>query len=541
MNSKKTTLPLLILSLLVLTGCNPISSQSSSSLSQSTSSPSSTSSNHSSSQSSSTTKSGATSSGTGSTNSSGQSDSRNGVFQFYAINDFHGSILENNSGYYYEGGLSRVGGFLKARKDADPDHTFIISSGDMWQGSLESNSNYGACITEAMNYIGFDSMTLGNHEFDYGQSYIEQNEAAANFPFLAGNIMKWNGGATSTPWSKSQISTVVERGGLKVGIIGMIGEGETTSITSKNVSDITFVNPENLVENEALRLRNEVGCSIVVLSIHDDYSSVYGSWSKSNSLKTYLDGVFCAHTHRVQNYLTDDGVPLLQAACNGEDVSHFELTVTNGSVTCTQNEVLAADTTWSENAGIQNIENKYIGTTDFIAKSTASCGNLVGSFTSSTIADASCKAIYEKYHGTYPNLVLAMENSQRASVPSGKLTYSTLYKATPFTNNIVIMKALGKEIINEASYGQHTYTGDTTSYGTLDSNTYYTIAVIDYVAYHQSVNKQYNYFPDLNTHPEDVLAEFNTYPVDVTFDYFKTLGGTINASSFTGSGYNIYA
>ena len=75
----------------------------------------------------------------------------------------HGSILENSSGTYYEGGLAKVGGKLKEFKAADPDHTFIISSGDMWQGSMESNLNEGALITEAMNNIGFDSMTLGNH------------------------------------------------------------------------------------------------------------------------------------------------------------------------------------------------------------------------------------------------------------------------------------------------------------------------------------------------------------------------------------------
>ena len=71
--------------------------------------------------------------------------------------------MENSSGTYYEGGLAKVGGKLKEFKAADPDHTFIISSGDMWQGSMESNLNEGALITEAMNNIGFDSMTLGNH------------------------------------------------------------------------------------------------------------------------------------------------------------------------------------------------------------------------------------------------------------------------------------------------------------------------------------------------------------------------------------------
>jgi 2',3'-cyclic-nucleotide 2'-phosphodiesterase (5'-nucleotidase family) len=164
---------------------------------------------------------------------------------------------------------------------------------------------------------------------------------------------------------------------------------------------------------------------------------------------------------------------------------------------------------------------------------------LSGFLTKYTIANAGCKAIYEKYKKNHSDLALAMENSQRASLSSGTISYSSLYKATPFMNKIVIMKVLGQDITNEAAYNK-TYTGDTTTYGTLNASTYYTVAVIDYLAYHQSIYKSYDYFPSLVD--TNIIAEYNAYPVDITFDYFASLSGTISSSSFadTATGFNLY-
>lgn len=507
--------------------------QSTSTTPASSSSSGRTSTSNSTSSSSSATASSSSSSGSASSSSS---PSKDGVYKFYAVNDFHGSILEN-SGYYYEGGLAKVGGKLKALKAADPDHTFIISSGDMWQGSLESNSNYGALVTKVMNNIGFDSMTLGNHEFDYGQSYIATNRKAANFPFLAGNILTYANGTKGSAWTGSDISTVVSRGGIKVGIVGMIGEAQTTSITSKNVSDLYFDNPKSYAETEAARLRNSEGCDIVILSLHDPIAVPEG-W-ESSGLKSYFDGIFCAHSHQKEVDLSS-GVPYLQGICNGEAISHFELTLTSGVVSCTNYEVISASSSWAEDSEILAIEKGYIGTEEFTTLANKTCGTLSGSLTKYTVANAGCKAIYEKYQSTYSNLACALENSQRASIPSGTISYSTLYKATPFMNHIVIMKVLGQDIMNEAAYNK-TYTGDTATYGTLNSSTYYTIAVIDYLAYHQSVDKVYDYFPSLVD--SNIIAEYNAYPVDITFDYFASLSGTIYATSFADSatGFNLYA
>ena len=61
--------------------------------------------------------------------------SEDGVYDFYCVNDFHGSILERDDSYY-ESGIKKYFSKLKQLKEADPEHTFIFSAGDMFQGSL---------------------------------------------------------------------------------------------------------------------------------------------------------------------------------------------------------------------------------------------------------------------------------------------------------------------------------------------------------------------------------------------------------------------
>ena len=165
-----------------------------------------------------------------------------GLFRFYSVNDFHGSVLPNG----YEKGLLSYFSFLADEVDRDPEHTIILSAGDMYQGSYESNSNYGALLTETMNAVPFDAMTLGNHEFDYGLDRLYANIERANFPMLAGNIVHYY---SKESWGKTELSTIVEKGGAKIGIIGMIGEGQTTSINAKIVRELEFTSPKQLTLN----------------------------------------------------------------------------------------------------------------------------------------------------------------------------------------------------------------------------------------------------------------------------------------------------
>ena len=185
----------------------------------------------------------------------------------------------------------------------EQENTLLISQGDMWQGSVESNKTKGNLITEWMNDLGFVSMTLGNHEYDWSSEYIEFNDEIADFPILAINVREV---ATNERPDYLDASTVVEKGGAKIGIIGAIGDCYS-SISGSLVRDVEFLVGEeltDLVKEESIRLKEEEKCDFIIYSVHDDFSSYDLTLSRDG----YVDLVLEGHTHRNYQMMDEYGV-----------------------------------------------------------------------------------------------------------------------------------------------------------------------------------------------------------------------------------------
>ncbi|MDR0934807.1 MAG: 5'-nucleotidase C-terminal domain-containing protein [Erysipelotrichaceae bacterium] len=411
------------------------------------------------------------------------------TIDFYAINDFHGAIEYNES--YGEPGLAKVGGYLKTQRDAAPDNTVILSSGDMWQGTYESYYNHGKVITESMNNIGFVSMSVGNHEFDWGSQDITYNAEFADFPMLGANIMNYPDITTKSDITESYV--IVNRGHLKIGVIGAIGQDQITSINSFYTKDVYFADPTPIIKDLSTKLRNDEKCDMVVLSIHTGKDSV----DRSLATGGYVDAVFCAHTHQVESEKVS-GVPFIQGGTKGERISHVKLSYDYATkeVTCDTYTNIAKYKIMEQNPDqeIRTIINSYS------AASSAAGDVNVGTFTYdadrySTLPNMSTYTIAQESIKQGHNITLAMTNYARESIYAGTITYKDLFKGLPFDNYIYIVRAMGSDIIRELGYGNFIYRVDET---TINENEYYTIAVIDYLLWHQNVNKIYDYFPHFN-------------------------------------------
>ena len=85
------------------------------------------------------------------------------VLTIVGTNDIHGQILPAEG----RGGMAAMSGYVEALR-ATRDEVLLIDTGDMWQGTFESNINEGAAVTEIFNEMGFIAAAVGNHEFDFG-------------------------------------------------------------------------------------------------------------------------------------------------------------------------------------------------------------------------------------------------------------------------------------------------------------------------------------------------------------------------------------
>lgn len=469
---------------------------------------------------------------------------------FYAINDFHGAVKEKGN----QMGILNLGTYLKGKKAQG--NTVLINSGDGFQGSVESNYNRGALLADCWNDIKFDCFTLGNHEFDWGQDPIKENKARASTldgyktPYLCANVYDWD------PTSKAAGSTHRDDlgdlytvrtldNGLKVGIVGVIGSDQWASICSSFVSDITFIDPVEVIKNVSDTLRVQENCDVVVASVHAGQDTVLNTGLTDISTvsgKRYVDAVFCAHTHRLES-ATENGVIFTQNDDKGENISKITLKVdangsvyTSGNLSTIATNAVKAEVNGNYDATIKSITDSYLAECATLADEVLT--TFSGRFYSSDVLPMLVTdAMVEACDEAEIKIDIAMCNSARASLYSGSHTYGDLYEALPFDNTVYVMSVSGDDIINEAKYNLFTrVTKDA-----IVSGKTYTIAVIDYLAVHQNAyTHSYNYFPSGDFKNAKIITKSNGVPYlyrDITADYLRKRE-TVYSSNYSKDTWN---
>lgn len=423
----------------------------------------------------------------------------------FGINDFHGAINEN----YKEAGIANIGTFIK-QKTSKPN-TLFIDSGDTFQGSLESNYNKGKLIAEVYNNAKISARTVGNHDFDWGTEAIKNNVKIATYPNLAANVyaFDWKNKKDKNEQLKDFgkcCATYVLDNGLKVGIIGTIGEDQITSISTQLVENITFTNQTKAIQNISDFLRVDKQCDIVIASSHSSFEQMnsFEITKTSNvSKKRYVDVVLNAHTHKSETY-TVNNVKFVQFGANGEQIGEVKLYFnfeTNQLV-----DLSTSISNYSKVDILDEIENsidpeiKVI--VDRYAEETKDLGsqvlttNLSGSFYSSEqLPNLMAEAIYNEAVNEGYTVDFAYTNAGRASHYNPTMTYSDLYNIFPFDNEIPVIEVTGKEAANMLRFKNNIYRANPNL--SIRYEGVYKVACLDYLAFHCDNNRLYDNFPNI--------------------------------------------
>ncbi len=192
-----------------------------------------------------------------------------------ATSDLHGAIepYRASSDAPRVGGVQGLSGYLNSLRELHGARLLLIDGGDLFQGTLASNLSKGRAVIDAYNLLGYDAVAIGNHEFDFGAETpgsadllgaLKARIGEARFPFLGINVYE-RGTHRRAAWAKP--SVLLDKGGVKIGVIGA-ATPETTRVTRpQNVTTLEFRDPVALVVAEARRLRAE-GARLIVLTMH---------------------------------------------------------------------------------------------------------------------------------------------------------------------------------------------------------------------------------------------------------------------------------
>lgn len=434
------------------------------------------------------------------------------VIDIFGLNDFHGALARDEEAKHP--GISRLNTLLLNKREENKGGTVFIASGDMWQGSADSNLTRGKIVNETMNYMGFEAMTLGNHEFDWSIAQIEANHAEAEFPYLGSNIVYKDSGERV---SFVDDSPLIERDGVKIGIIGTMGSDLENTVQSNLIDGIEFDLVTTYVEDEAASLRAQ-GADIVVLSAHDSWVSSALRPERSILLdNNVIDAVFAGHQHVYDKQLVN-GIPILQTNAYGRGVMHtqFRFDKDTKELKLGTHDVIENifDMELTEETVTKQIYNYYYQEFKIDDIKNEVVGTLRNrELDRMAIAKLAVQVMHDSYQdegvvGAYHNINGGVRVEK---MPKGKITYGQIYQAFPFDNEIYIVRITGLRLKGlMAAGGNHAYYFSIKP-EEIQDGTFYKVATISFI-YEQSGS---------SVGGEPYTNQW-TYTRDLIADYFRT-------------------
>jgi uncharacterized repeat protein (TIGR02543 family) len=383
------------------------------------------------------------------------------------LNDLHGSIEKKDS----EIGLAYIANYVEGFRNRNPKGTILLAGGDMFQGSALSNYYQGRSTLEIMNTMGFDAMVLGNHEFDWGldvvTGYFDGNteNGEASFPLLGANVF-YQG--TTNIVEHIDPYTIIERDGIKIGIIGTMGYGLEQSIAQSRIDGFVFASPSDYIETYATHLRTEEDVDYVFALTHDpgDLNQTVAGFTGDAK----VDIIFNAHSH--SRYTTTiNNTSIIQSGSNGKYVGTITIDLTTNGITM-KNEASSADF-YKANADVQTLIDTYKAETDTLFNTEiiqsgayASQTHLSNWLTDLMVAKTGADIAFHNYGGTRTYI------SEDESITLGKL-----YQIFPFDNIIKTVELDGSAINTFINKGN----AYSTTVSEFQTGTKYLVATNDYL------------------------------------------------------------
>ena len=381
------------------------------------------------------------------------------AFQAIGAADFsHLVVIHTNDTHGYDQQADGVYGMaavaaLKQEYEAKGKDVLLVDAGDAIQDHNLVNLSQGATAIAFMNAAGYDAMTLGNHEFDYGQDVTLERAAEADFPFLSCNILV---DATGKPFVRPY--TIVKKGGVTVGIIGITTPETAGATNPKHVYGLTFLDGQDLydaVQSNVDYLRG-AGCDLIVALGHVG-SEPISEGHRSDDILRHVQGIdlfIDGHDHRVKNYRVD-GVLL---AATGSHLANIGV-------------VSYADGQWQEQnlpygafakedeavkalvdkaaADVQAELSRPIGTADIMLDGSRPKVRMEETNLGDFIADAVLwqARMATAAEGTSIDGAVVNGGGLRASIPAGAVTQGGIQSVLPYRNQVCVVTMTGQTLL----------------------------------------------------------------------------------------------
>ena len=211
-------------------------------------------------------------------------------------NDTHSRIdpYPDNGPNAGRGGVAARMRLIKQIRESE-EHVLLFDAGDIFQGTPYFNFFKGALEMKAMQMMGYDAATMGNHDFDEGVENFDTQLKHVKFPFVVANYDFQQ----TVLRNKIKPYTVFIRGGIRIGVFGL-GINPAGLIPDKLFGAIVYHDPIAKAKQMVQMLRMEESCHYVVCLSHLGYA--YDDLNRVSDMRLAevvdgIDLIIGGHTH----------------------------------------------------------------------------------------------------------------------------------------------------------------------------------------------------------------------------------------------------
>lgn len=412
------------------------------------------------------------------------------------------------------GSMARLATLMReARRESK--HLLLLDGGDVLQGEpVTYYSNYvdtlrSNAVTVAMNYLGYDALTIGNHDIEPGHGTYDRLVQEARFPVLGANVLDTQSGK---PYFRPY--KMFKRGGLRIAVLGLTTPAIPQWLPEHLWSGMRFVDIIESAKQWVPQIQREERPDVLIALIHSGLTNDNAEYLENAGERLArevggIDLILTGHDHRQTNqYIhraSGDSVLIMNAANHLDRVSDVRLGYRKqgGKWQRTRVEGKFVEVTpYAIDSAYTRLMKPYEeGTLAFLGQSVGRLPRPVNAREALVGASPYLEVVHRMQLATVKaDISFAAPLSIGARLEAGELFARDLFKFCPFSNHLYAMELTGAEI---KGYLEHSYAG--------------------WVSGMQS--------------PEDALIAFR--PGAKASDRYKTAVPTFNYSSAYGIDYTV--
>lgn len=374
-------------------------------------------------------------------------------------NDFH-STFDPIPAYWLKGspklgGAAQLTTLVNQIRRRDKT-VFLFDTGDMFTGML-SNITRGEALMEMMMSMQYDAMAIGNHEFDYGSDVFEKEMYRVPFPVLGANIY-YKG--TSHRFSRPY--TILERNGIRLGVIGIIGQDARSVALPSGITNLDFPDPIPIVRELVAELKPQV--DLIVVLAHqgktgpqqtdaENRPEVQRDFAEDIRLCGAVPGIDVfvgGHAHRgIEKPFVhpQTGTLIVQTYGYGTRLGQLKLRVKDKKIISHSGELLKV---WSDQLTPDPVVAAKIK--KYKQQVAPQIGKVIGRLKTRLVRDYNAESSLGSFIADVMLEVtgadIAFENAGgiRADLPQGEVTNGAILDALPFLNSLVVCEMTGAQI-----------------------------------------------------------------------------------------------